>query len=173
MKKTTALRCPTISARVMPSANHGDSPIAKRPKSGRQSHQQAAEEMYFLIARFEIRKDLASRSTLKTMATIFNQQCEVVVKKVTIRTNFGGNCIQTSSDLDATYDGHNGAGHQGQISENCLNENQVQLITAVIRQTACELNPDEIEPILDQPEDSSYKPREIKADTNYSGDDNA
>jgi hypothetical protein len=49
---------------------------------------------------------LVSLTTFKNMVAIFKQQCELVEKKVAIRTNVRGNCIQNSSDLNATYDGH-------------------------------------------------------------------
>lgn len=106
------------------------------------------------------------------MVAIFNQQCELLEKKVAIRTNIGGNCIQNPSDLDATYDGHKGAGYQMQISETCSNENQVQLITSVVPQTAFEQDSDAVETILDQLENAGFKPQEIQADTAYAGDEN-
>ena len=145
---------------------------SKTPESRIKSRQQAAEDLYFLITRFENRKDLVSLTTFKNMVAIFNQQCELVEKKVAIRTNVGGNCIQNPSDLDATYDGHKGAGYQVQISETCSNENQVQLITAMIPQTACEQDSDAVETILDQLENAGFKPQEIQADTAYAGDEN-
>jgi hypothetical protein len=49
---------------------------------------------------------LVSLTTFKNMVAIFKQQCELVEKKVAIRTNVRVNCIQNSSDLNATYDGH-------------------------------------------------------------------
>jgi hypothetical protein len=132
---------------------------SKTPESRIKSRQQAAEDLYFLITRFENRKDLVSLTTFKNMVAIFNQQCELVEKKVAIRTNVRGNCIQNPSDLDATYDGHKGAGYQVQISETCSNENQVQLITAMIPQTACEQDSDAVETILDQLENAGFKPQ--------------
>ena len=57
------------------------------------------------------------RTSFKNMVAIFNQQCEVVEKKVAIRTNIGGNCIQNPSDLDATYDGHKGAGYSEKVGD--------------------------------------------------------
>ena len=145
---------------------------SKTAESRDKSRRQVAEDMHFLIARFENRKDLANRSTFKNMVAIFNQQCEVVEKKVAIRAQVGGDCIQNPSDLDATYDGHKGAGYQVQISETCSDQNEVQLITAMIPQTACEQDSDEVGPILDQLENAGLKPEEMLADTAYAGDHN-
>ena len=145
---------------------------SKTAESRDKSRRQVAEDMHFLIARFENRKDLANRSTFKNMVAIFNQQCEVVEKKVAIRAQVGGDCIQNPSDPDATYDGHKGAGYQVQISETCSDQNEVQLITAMIPQTACEQDSDAVGPILDQLENAGLKPEEMLADTAYAGDDN-
>ncbi len=57
---------------------------------------------------------------------------------VEIKAKTGGNVIQNPSDPDATYDGHKGPGYQAQIAETCNPENDVQLITSVIPQTAVE-----------------------------------
>ena len=51
------------------------------------------------------------------MVAIFNQQYELVEKKVAIRTNIGGNCIQNPSNLDATYDGHKVAGYSEKVGD--------------------------------------------------------
>ena len=136
------------------------------------NRQQAAEDMHMLIARFENRKQIASRTSFKNLVTIFNQQCEVVEKKVKIRTSVGGNCIQNPSDLDATYDGHKGPGYQVQISETCSDQNEVQLITAMIPQTACEQDADAVGQVLDLLEKSGLMPSELLADTAYAGDEN-
>ena len=128
--------------------------------------------MHLMIARFENRKQIASRTSFKNLVAIFNQQCEVVEKKVKIRTSVGGNCIQNPSDLDASYDAHKGPGYQVQISETCSDQNEVQLITAMIPQTACEHDADAVGPVLDLLEESGFMPSELLADTAYAGDEN-
>ena len=55
-----------------------------------------------------------------------------------MKAKTGGDCMQNPSDPDATYDGHKGPGYQVQIAETCGPENEVQLITAALPQTACE-----------------------------------
>ena len=79
---------------------------------------------------------MTGRQSYKALQTIFNQQCEIVEGKVTVRDKTGGNCMQNPSDPEATYDGHKGPGYQVQITETCGAENEVQLITAALPQTA-------------------------------------
>ena len=102
--------------------------------------QQAAEDLHFLITRFADRPDHTNRSTYQALITIFGQQCELSGEKIVVKAKTGGDCIQNPSDLDATYSGHKGPGYQVQIAETCVPENEVQLITAALPQTACELD---------------------------------
>jgi hypothetical protein len=91
---------------------------------------------------------------------------------VTVRAKTGGNCIQNPSDPDATYDGHKGPGYQVQIAETCSPENEVQLITGAIPQTACESDDAAVVPMLDQLKEAKLLPEEMLADTIYASDDN-
>ena len=93
-------------------------------------------------------------------------------EKIVVKAKTGGDCIQNPSDLDATYSGHKGPGYQMQITETCVPENEVQLITAALPQTACELDADVVVPMLDQLEQARRKPEEMLADTLYTGDEN-
>ena len=89
----------------------------------------AAEDLHFVITRFADRADHANRSTYKALITIFDQQCELSDGKIVVQAKPGGDCVQNSSDPDATFDGHKGRGCQVQIAETCVPENDVQLIT--------------------------------------------
>lgn len=145
---------------------------ATTPEARQRSRQQAAEDLLWIIEYFADMKDITDRSTYKVLRTIFNQQCEIVDSKVTIRDKTGGDCIQNPSDLDATYDGHKGQGYQVQIAETCSPENDVQLITGTIPQTACESDDAALVLMLDQLEKASLLPEELLVDTSYASDDN-
>jgi Transposase DDE domain len=134
--------------------------------------QQAAEDLHFVITRFADRADLTSRSPYKALITIFGQQCELTGDIVVVKTKTGGDCVQNPSDLDATYSGHKGPGYQVQLAETCVPDNDVQLITAALPQTACEPDPAAVVPMLDQLERGDRLPDELLADTLYTGDDN-
>ena len=141
-------------------------------ESRQRSRQQAAEDLLWVIEHFADQPAMTARPTYKVLQTIFSQQCEVVEGKVTVRAKTGGNCMQNPSDLDATYDGHKGPGYQVQIAETCSPENEVQLITAALPQTACETDEAALVPMLDQLEEADLLPEELLVDTIYASDDN-
>jgi hypothetical protein len=145
---------------------------AKDAEARARCRQQAAEDLCFVIDRFADRTDLTSRSTYKVLRTIFHQQCDRSGKEVVLKAKTGGNCVQNPSDVDATYDAHKGAGYQLQIAETCVPVNEVQLITAVLPQTACECDGKAVPSMLDQLEESGFLPAEMLADTLYTGDEN-
>ena len=136
------------------------------------SRQQAAEDLLWVIEHFADQPTMTGRQSYKALQTIFSQQCEVVGGKVTVRAKTGGNCMQNPSDAEATYDGHKGPGYQAQIAETCSSENEVQLITAALPQTACEPDEAAVVPMLDQLEKGNLLPEEMLADTLYTNDEN-
>jgi Transposase DDE domain len=145
---------------------------AKDPDARARLRQQAAEDLDFLISRFANCAEIANRSTFKTLVTIFNQQCERSKGKVVVKDKPGGDCLQNPSDPDATLDGHKGPGYQVQIAETCVPGNEVQLITGVIPQTACQSDGESVTPMLDQLHKAGRLPAELLADTSYGGDEN-
>jgi Transposase DDE domain len=138
----------------------------------RRARQQVAEDLLRVIEHFADAPEITGRSSYKALRAIFDQQCEVVGDTVTVRAKTGGNCIQNPSDLDATYDGKKGPGYQVQIAETCVPENDVQLITAALPQTACETDDAALVPMLEQLKGSDLLPEELLTDTSYGSDDN-
>jgi hypothetical protein len=145
---------------------------AKDADARARNRQQAAEDLLFVINRFAAQTVHANRSTYKAMVTIFDQQCEIRGEKVVVKAKTGGDRVQNPSDLDATYSGHKGAGYQVQLAETCVPDNEVQLITAALPQTACEPDADAVAPMLDQLDQAGRLPEEMLADTLYTGDEN-
>jgi len=159
--------------------------------------QEVAEQMHFLIQHFSGSKKIEEMATFKNMITVFNQQCEVkdVIKVeptdddssdqggnsenledpekyVEVRKKTGGDVVQNPSDPEATYDGHKGVGYQVQLAETCNSGNDVQLITAVLPQTAVESDANALVPVLELLELNGRLPHEILADSLYGSDDN-
>jgi DDE family transposase len=141
-------------------------------ESRQRSRQQAAEDLLWVIEHFADQPTMTSRQSYKALETIFNQQCEVVESKVTVRAKTGGDCVQNPSDPDATYDGHKGPGYQVQITETCSSDNEVQLITAALPQTAAETDEAALVPMLDELEKADLLPEAMLADTVYASDEN-
>jgi len=137
------------------------------------ARQQVAEDMHALIEGFGDDERFNKRSTFKTLCLVFEQQCEVVENKVKVKAKTGGNVIQNPSDLDATYDGHKGPGYQAQLSETCSEENEVQLVTSAIPQTASANDADAPGEVREDLKQSTLLPGEMLADTAYGSDENA
>jgi len=161
-----------LRRRYSPGVNQLFGAIGKDNESRRLLRQQVAEDMYVLIRRFADTAGHSGRDTYKSMERIFYEQCEVHEEKVSVKKKTGGNVMQNPSDPDATYDGHKGPGYQVQLSETCHPENEVQLITCALPQTAVESDTAATSEVLDNLEASKLLPREMFADTHYCSDEN-
>jgi hypothetical protein len=144
----------------------------KDRESRRLLRQQVAEDMYYLVGHFAELPDYGGFNTYKIMERIFYEQCEVHEDNVSVRAKTGGNVTQNPSDPDATYDGHKGSGYQAQIAETCNPENEVQIITCAIPQTAAQSDANAVEEVLDDLQSNDLVPDSMLADTGYTGDDN-
>jgi hypothetical protein len=155
-----------------PSVHQMFGDTGKDKESRRLLRQQVAEDMHFLIGHFAETKPLNNGNCYKAMERIFYEQCDVHEEKVTIKDKAGSRVMQNPSDADATYDGHKGPGYQAQLAETCHPDNEVQIITAALPQTAAEPDPEAVEPVLDRLEESSLLPKELLVDTSYASDEN-
>ena len=170
--KTYELLDEQLRKRYSPGVNQLFADTKKDSESRRLLRQQVAEDMYLLIRRFANTDEHGRRDTYKSMESIFYEQCEVTEEKVSVKKKTGGNVIQNPSDPDATYDGHKGPGYQVQLSETCHPENETQLITCALPQTAFEPDTTATSEVLDSLEESGLLPQEMFADTHYCSDEN-
>lgn len=145
---------------------------AKDENSRRILRQTIAEDMYCLIKLFAARPEHNDKTTYKALERMFYEQCEVQEKRIVVKEKTGGNVIINTSDPDATLDGHKGPGYQVQIAETCNPDNEVQLITAAIAQTAVESDTAAFPKVMKKLKDSELLPNEMLADTSYCSDDN-
>jgi len=143
----------SLRQRYAPGVNQLFADIKKDSESRRLLRQQVAEDMY-------------------SLERIFYEQCQVHEDKVSVREKTGGNVMQNPSDPDATYDGHKGPGYQVQIGETCNPENEVQLITVAIPQTAVESDTAALPVVIDELAKSKLLPEQMLVDTLYAGDEN-
>jgi hypothetical protein len=158
--------------RYAPSVHQLFADTKKDRQSRKHLRLQVAEDMHFIIQRFGSHENHNGKDTYKVVERIFYEQCEVHEDKVIVKKKTGGDVMQNPSDPDATYDGHKGPGHQAQIAETCHPENEVQLITSVIPQTAAESDANAVEEVLDDLTTKGLLPDEMLADTLYASDDN-
>jgi len=162
----------SLRNRYAPGVNQLFADTKKDRESRRLLRQQVAEDMYYLIQRFADKGEHSNRDTYKAVERIFYEQCEVHEEKVCVKKKTGGNVMQNPSDPDATYDGHKGPGYQVQISETCNPENEVQLITSAIVQTAVQADANAVKEVLKDLKANDLAPDEMLADTGYTGDEN-
>jgi hypothetical protein len=145
---------------------------SKDPGSRAKTRQQVAEDLHDLINRFGDHPGMRERTSYQALVKIFGQQCELVGGRVKVRAQTGGNCMQNPSDPEATYHGKKGPGYQVQISETCSPDNDVQLLTTVLPQTAAEPDSYALLPMLQDLQRKDCLPEEITVDTAYGSDEN-
>lgn len=162
----------SLRQRYRPSVHQMFADTAKGKESHRLLRQQVAEDMHFLVDRFAEMDKHRDRNSYKSMKQIFYEQCDVHEKKVTLKKKPGSDVMQNPSDPDATYDGHKGPGYQVQISETCHPENEVQLVTSALAQTAAQSDAEAVEPVLEDLQASGLLPEEMLVDTGYASDEN-
>ena len=158
--------------RYAPGVNQLFADTKKDCDSRRLLRQQVAEDMYFIVRHFGSNETHNNKDTYKAVERIFDEQCEVSEDAVIIKKKTGGNIMQNPSDADATYDGHKGPGYQVQLSETCNADNDVQLITSAIAQTAVESDSNAVEEVLEDLKSTDLVPDEMVVDTGYAGDEN-
>jgi len=133
---------------------------------------QVAADLHELIERFADHAGLRDRPSYRALLQVFEQQCEIVDARVEVRAKPGGHCLQNPSDPQATYDAKKGQGYQLQISETCSVDNDVQLITAALPQTAAASDAAALPSMLAKLQEQERLPAEMVVDTAYGGDEN-
>lgn len=161
-----------LRSRYEPSTHKLFGDVATDEKSRSLLRTQVAEDMHALVQCFADDQRHNERGTYKMLVQVFYEQCEVVEEKVTLKKKPGGNVVQNPSDPEATYDGHKGAGYQAQIAETCNPENEVQLITSALPQTAVDSDPAALPEVLDDLEAQGLLPESMLADASYGSDEN-
>ena len=162
----------SLRNRYAPGVNQLFADTKKDSQSRQLLRQQVADDMYYVVRHFADNPKYNTKQTYKNIERIFYEQCEVHEEKVSIKKKPGGNVMQNPSDADATYDGHKGSGYQVQLSETCDADNDVQLITCAIAQTAAEPDANAVEKVLGDLKANDLTPKEMIADTAYASDEN-
>ena len=159
-----------LCTRYAPSPGRMFADTAKNADTRRALRQDVARQMHWLVERFADEGSVNGRSTYKTMAKVFSEQCEVEGETITVKAHPGNAITQNPADADATRDGKKGPGYQAQIAETCSPDNDVQLVTAAIPQTAADDDRDATPAVLDRLEANDRLPETLYADTHYGAD---
>jgi hypothetical protein len=163
---------PALRQRYAPSVGRMFADTAKDQESRRVLRQQVAEDIHRVLHQFADQPDHAHRSSYQALARIFREQCEVQQEKIVLKAQTGNAVRQNPSDPDAGYNGHKGQGYQVQITETCAPDNEAQLITCALPQTAATPDEESLTPVLQNLQASGLLPEELLADTLYLRDEN-
>ena len=172
--KYAQLLCPEVRERYAQSDAQlfGLGSNRKGAETLKQLRQQIAHDMRVLIEQFDGEPSVVQLPSYQALKRVFSEQCVVTDTVVDVVKKASSRCMQNPSDPDATYDGHKGEGYQAQIAETFGEENDVNLITAVIPETAADQDPDAVVPVVEQLEQRALKPETLVADTAYGSDEN-
>ncbi len=163
---------PILRERYAPSAARLFADTAPDCPARRLLRQQVAEDLYQVLRHFADQPAQAQRPTYQALERIFYEQCEVHEEKVTVKEKTGKRVMQNPSDPDATYDGYKGPGYQAQIAETCHPDNETQLITCVVPQTAAVPDEQGVAPVLADLQASGLLPEQMLGDMHYPSDEN-
>lgn len=161
-----------LRQRYTPSEHQLFGDVAKDRESRRLLRQQVAEDLYQLLRQFADQPAHASRTSYQAMDRILHEPCEVQEEKVTVKDKTGNTVMQNPSDPDASYDGHKGPGYQVQIAETCHPDNEAQLITCALPQTAAVPDEEAVAPVLKELAASALLPEQLLGDMHYPSDEN-
>jgi hypothetical protein len=150
-----------------------------------------ARDLYRLVEKFKTHRAISKMDEFKLLERLLSDQCDIVDQAPPPREDdddrgddpapvelkdpqkVEAKTLQTPHDPDVTYSGHKGKGYEVQISETCVAENPVELITHVEVTPSAGSDARATIPVIDALAQAGYKPKELVADTTYSGATNA
>jgi len=148
-------------------------------------------DLYRLVERFKEHRAISRMEEFKLLERLLSEQCVVGGRASKPRDDdddsddgaapvelkdpqeVGGDSLQTPHDPDATYSGHKGKGYEVQVAETCAPDNPVEIITQVEVTPSAGSDAKATIPTIDALARAGHKPKELVADTTYSGATNA
>jgi hypothetical protein len=151
----------------------------------------AARDVWRLADRFKDHPGLSKAEEYGLLDRLFRDQCDLTEKaeepeKDDDDHGEGGapavakeaskvesDSLQSAHDGDVTYHGKKGKGYEAQVAETCAKGNEVQLITEVEVTRSCDSDQKATVPVVEGLIEAGQKPKELVADTQFSGGENA
>jgi hypothetical protein len=151
----------------------------------------AARDVYRLEGLFEDHAGVSKTAEFKLLRRLREEQCEMTMEPEEPKEDDddhgeGGVCavvkepkdvesdsLQSAHDAGVTYSGKKGKGYEAQVAETCVKGNATQLITEVEVTRSCQSDQKATVPVVEALEKAGHKPKEVVADTAYSGGENA
>lgn len=152
-----------------------------KPSESHATLSQLAEDLYYLINRFNTISAVNSMSSFKLLVRLFREQCiiqeqdgeKLAVAKA--NKDVPSDSLQNPSDPDAGYSGHKGKGYQVQVMETYDPQNSpasLSLITHVQVESAAKSDTNALLPAIEKAAEKNMAPKELLADSLYGSDDN-
>ncbi|MBI5242793.1 MAG: transposase [Elusimicrobia bacterium] len=152
-----------------------------------------ARDLYRLVERFKGHRAIGKMEEYRLLERLLSDQCKISEKAAKPRDDdddrddgaapvelkdpkakeIKGDSLQTPHDPDVTYSGHKGKGYEVQVSETCMPDNPVELITEVKVTPSAGSDATATIPAIEALDKAGHKPKELVADTTYSGATNA
>jgi len=156
-----------------------------KPSQADKTLKTVSANLFDLIEQFKNQKKVCAMHSYKLMQRVLAEQCNLNSdtdgRKVTVKkpVEIPSDSLQNPSDPDATYSGHKGQGYQVQVMETfgCCEDKQekqqqLNLITHVNVQTACEHDSHALAPAIADTKVRGVAPEKLLADTLYGSDAN-
>jgi hypothetical protein len=151
----------------------------------------AARDVWRLVDRFEDPEGLSKTEEFKLLERLLREQCDMTLEPeepgkddddhgeggactvIKEARDVGSSSLQSAHDPDVTYNGKKGKGYEVQVSETCAVENDSELITEIQVTPSCQSDQKATVPVVEALGEVGLKPRELVADTAFSGGENA
>lgn len=139
--------------------------------------EKCARHLFDLVDRFKGHKQISRMKAYRLMVRLLEEQCEIKLdneqEKVILKApkNISSESLQNPSDPDATY-GRKGKGYKASLTETCVKENPLQVITDVSVDGAHASDQKDVIPVIERLEESGHKPNELYADAGYGNGEN-
>jgi len=156
-----------------------------KPSQSEKTLKIVSADLFDLIEQFKDQSKVCAMHSYKLMQRVLAEQCnlssDMDAHKVSVKkpTQIPSDSLQNPSDPDATYSGHKGQGYQVQVMEtfsHCEDkqekQQQLNLITHVNVQTACEHDSHALAPAIADTKVRGVAPEKLLADTLYGSDTN-
>ena len=152
-----------------------------KPSESHATLSQLAEDLYYIINRFNTLSAVNSMSSFKLLVRLFQEQCtiqELDGEKLPVarpNKDVPSDSLQNPSDPDAGYSGHKGKGYQVQVMETYGPQNSeasLSLITHVQVEPADKSDANALLPAIERVAEKNMAPQELLADSLYGSDDN-
>lgn len=150
-----------------------------------------ARDVGRLVHGFEKNEAVISKAEWTLLKRLFEEQCVVVEKakdsgpddddrgdgpssaELKPAKEVGSDSLQSPHDAEATYSGKKGKGYEAQVVETCAEGNDVQVITDTEVTRSCESDQKATVPMMEAVLEAGHAPKQVAADTAYSGGENA